>query len=234
LGESAIGNSQLGVMMAFSPTDIRIVAYSMPNYTNARILKWNGSGVTALPLPVYTPPMRLYATDMWGSSDSDMYLVGILSHDNQGLVSESVMLHFDGTSWARIMIAARFLGSVHGSSSCDIMATGNILVGTNLRGITVQRNGNNWTVTQHQETYDVLRVLKTEPFKYILLGANDSPDPFTTARRGSSNGDLTVNWISPMQDFYDAYTLYRIPGTNEYKLGGSGLGGGWIVSSTCQ
>ncbi|MDD5437868.1 MAG: hypothetical protein PHC70_01855 [Patescibacteria group bacterium] len=234
LGESVIGNSQLGVMMAFSPTDIRIVAYSMPNYTNARILKWNGSGVTALPLPVYASPMRLIVADLWGSSDSDMYLVGTLNHDNQGLVSEGIMLHFDGTSWARIMVPAYGFGSVHGTSSCDVTVAGSIFVGSTLQGITVNRSGNNWVTTYHPEVEVVSKILKTEPFKYILLGSSNSPDPFTTARRGSSNGDYTANWISPMQDFYDAYTLYRIPGTNEYKLGGSGLGGGWIVSSTCQ
>jgi hypothetical protein len=234
IGESELHSLYLGAMMAFSPTDIRIVAYDPPNVTNARIVKWNGSNITILPLPPYAPPYRLLAADLWGTSSQDMYFVGVISHDYQGQVTESVMLHFDGMSWARIVLPAYGLSSVHGTSSCDVVATGNIQVGSDLRGITVQRNGDNWVTTQHPEVRLVRRVVKTEPFKYILLGSNDWPDPFSNARLGSSNGDYTANWVAPMQDFKDAYTLYKIPGTNEYKLGGSGLGGGWIVSNTCQ
>ena len=69
---------------------------------------------------------------VWGSSATDVYAVG----EDFTEQSNSIIAHFDGTSWSRVELAetsGRLLFDVHGSSATDVYAVGQLDQGDFLR-----------------------------------------------------------------------------------------------------
>jgi hypothetical protein len=210
-----------------------MVGYTQ-NFADAKVYKWNGSTLDTLPLPSFSPRI-LVATDFWGVAASDAYIVGSLADPSNPDIDQGLIMHYDGTSWARIQTpvdSSRFQ-TIHGSSSCDVMATGYAHASSQTQGTTFQRNGSSWETKKYADLLSVTSVTKQSPFKYLLFGqTGDTPDPFTKGRVGTDNGDFTVTWVKPITDFEGGFVTWKIPGTNTYRVGGNWPG--WILKSTCQ
>jgi hypothetical protein len=90
-------------------------------------------------------------TDIWGSSENDVYVVGYRDLDTDSPVdASSIILHFDGERWSEVdnnfSISLR---SIWGSSSTDVFAVGD--------GSILHYDGNSWSVVEE----DLPRPLKT-------------------------------------------------------------------------
>jgi hypothetical protein len=105
---------------------------------------------------------------VWGSSDSDVWIVG-----TGGRASPGVILHFDGTRFERIaptgtasVALSRTLFKVWGSGSDDIMIVGE-------QGLAIEWDGHRWRETMTNTNARLVTVHGTGKYeKYAVGGLN--------------------------------------------------------------
>jgi hypothetical protein len=90
------------------------------------ILRFNGTEWSEMPTPPVGPLL-----DIWGSSGSDVYAVGV-----------GTILHYDGQNWTEILAPPQRLAGVWSSSPTDVFVAGSggaVLRGTALLSTAARR-----------------------------------------------------------------------------------------------
>jgi hypothetical protein len=106
-------NIALSAVWAGAPNDVFVVG---DTEDQGIILHFDGSAWSEMPAP---PTGALL--DVWGSSGSDVYAVGV-----------GTILHYDGQNWSENLAASQRLAGVWGASPTDVFVAGSS--GTVLRG----------------------------------------------------------------------------------------------------
>ena len=88
--------------------------------------------------------------DLWGTSPSNIYAVGLLQ--TVGVVLPSFIVHYDGANWAAIQddslsrwVGAGLLASIHGISDTAMFVAGSMDSHTKAIGFVARWNGRQWT-----------------------------------------------------------------------------------------
>ena len=213
-------------MWGTSANDIWFWGYNWADPRDYFLMRWNGSTLTMSSLPLYSS-RAFWGFKMWGSDDSNVYLVGKeYDYNDQGNPNKEhgAIIHWDGSSWAKIVVPQQvqaFL-SIHGSSSCDVMAVGydraQISGGDNL-GATFQRNGNDWMHQSYSSLHIIASLFKVAPQQYVAQGSQ-SVGVTDQNWMGEDTGDFTISWSHQFSFFssgseYDRPgAIFEVPGTS--------------------
>jgi hypothetical protein len=108
---------------------------------------WTG-GSTWTVVPSPNPGARNGLTSVSGISPTDIWAVGTASNAD-GTMEKSLIVHFDGTSWAQVPSPSpgtfNQLTSVHEISSTDAWAVGSVTDGNGFQTLTLHWDGTSWT-----------------------------------------------------------------------------------------
>lgn len=127
-----------------SSTDVFAVGED-PDFLSATVLHFDGLQWTQV--RGFTPGNfeALGLESIWGSSASDIYAVGFVF---DGFFDQSLIFHFDGTSWNRVQVPGQLkpsLEDVWGSSPTDVYAVGQMDEDPPSRGVVLHFDGSTWT-----------------------------------------------------------------------------------------
>jgi hypothetical protein len=231
VAEAQTHDVEFGPVWAASASSIMI--YGRTDYgvlDGAYIYTWDGNSMSRQKLPQLYAPNTFHAAKVWGSSPNDVYLAGTTFDPNdRGNAAKyhGGLMHYDGKSWGKVTIPAEvsFLLGIHGTSSCDVMATGDKVVGSTSVGITLQRNGSSWTYKTYPELTYVQSVAKTGPFKYVLQGQKEASKEVWM---GTDQGNFNVTWtrnfsyLATGSSFWHGGATWNVPGTNQVMTAGDG------------
>jgi hypothetical protein len=106
-----------------APADAYAVGFDFFS-PDAKVLHFDGTRWSEVPGFTAGEFETLGFESVWGSSASDVFAVGFAS---DGLFNESLIFHFDGSSWRRIPVTGAVrpeLRDVWGSSATDVYAVG--------------------------------------------------------------------------------------------------------------
>jgi len=248
IGINIIGLAGTGV------NDLWFTGYgNETHYPTAYLYKWNGTSLTQHELPVAQGKV-FRAQKFFKAGEDDLYLAGMEFDPNDYYNPDthtSMLLHWDGKSWAKVPGSESLIQftSVHGSSSCDLMAVGGKLTANGSMGASLHRNGNQW-ITQIYTNLDFVKsVVKISPDKFVLQG-HESDGGHGYLWTGTSKGDGSVLWsrnykfLSEGADFWHGGATWKIPNSNIIMQAGDGIHGtsdpsgsgtyAHILRSTCQ
>jgi hypothetical protein len=123
---------------------------------DARILHWNGTGLSEVSTPFAGVPGPLTGTQrpleaIWGTSASDVYVGGGFQNAcvNPPLVCDGLLAHFNGSSWQAVYEQGIVIHSIWGTAPDDIFAVGHQAA--------LHFDGTSWTRTG-QGTFDTDQV----------------------------------------------------------------------------
>ena len=111
--QPAMANIAYSAVWAAAANDVFVVGNTDDQ---GIILRFDGTQWSEMPAPPVGPLL-----DIWGSSGSDVYAVGV-----------GTILHYDGQNWSEILATPQRLAGVWGSSPTDVFIAGS--GGTVLRG----------------------------------------------------------------------------------------------------
>jgi len=124
----------------------------------------------------------LTLSSIWGSSSSDIYAVGgywwwSSSGGEYETHSESVILHYDGSSWSPVLADSGYaLQAVWGSSSNDIFAVGGWGDPTGTYYIILHYDGTNWSQMGNGTGYTLRAVWGSSSNDVFAVGDWSNPD----------------------------------------------------------
>jgi hypothetical protein len=121
--QPAMANIAYSAVWAAAANDVFVVGNTNDQGV---ILRFNGTDWREMPAPPVGPLL-----DVWGSSGSDVYAVGV-----------GTILHFDGQNWSENLATPQRLAGVWGSSPTDVFVAGSggtLLRGTALLAATARR-----------------------------------------------------------------------------------------------
>jgi hypothetical protein len=114
---------------------------------------------------------------VWGSSATDIFVVGSAF---DGIFDQSLIFHYDGTSWRRMQVPGRILPSlvdVWGSSPTDVYAVGQNDEDAPSRGVILHFDGTTWTP-----------VLQRQGFAPTSIWGSSAADVFVAGFQVEDNG----------------------------------------------
>jgi hypothetical protein len=114
---------------------------------------------------------------VWGSSATDIFVVGSAF---DGIFDQSLIFHYDGTSWRRMQVPGRILPSlvdVWGSSPTDVYAVGQNDEDAPSRGVILHFDGTTWTP-----------VLQRQGFAPTSIWGSSATDVFVAGFQVEDNG----------------------------------------------
>ncbi|MFA6446873.1 MAG: hypothetical protein WCW31_01290 [Patescibacteria group bacterium] len=168
-----------------SPTHVVFAATKLTSpQDESRVYTWNSSSLSYVSMNLYLPDVFV-PQNMWGSSPSDVYMVGS-ARDTTNHYTPT-LTHWDGTSWSKIQVPSQItsLLSITGTSACDVMTVG-VATGS---GAMLQRNGNSWVSSTRSNLDSIVSVSKFSPNQFVLTGDKDLP-----MFLGTSNGNWSEIW----------------------------------------
>ena len=224
-----------------------IAARSAVPDSDTKIYKWNGSTFSEATLPSFAP-MQIAVNNMWGSSFTDVYLVG-MEYDptDSGNMSKQrgVILHWDGNTWAEVQTAQQWNGSswvavqissvvrqfsrIDGSSGCDVAITGD----DGAHGVTLERVGNTWELNVYTQYVGMGGVAKKSATEYVVQ-AKEKIGAIGKVWMGEVKSDGLLDWVAPDDQLYSAGSVMHVPESNLFIMGGTGEYGAAIYRSTCN
>jgi len=154
-----------------------------------------------------TLPRSCEPSGLWGSSASDVYVVGRAKRQGDGPASQvGAIFHYDGTSWSEIPVSSTAgLGAVWGSSASDVFAVGG-------SGTILHFDGSAWTTMPSGTTAGLPSVWGSGPTNVYAAGTiTEHSDAGVSARGvilhydGSAWSEMplvggwhpTVVWVAP-------------------------------------
>ncbi len=199
--------------------------------TDTKVLRWNGSSATIMEVNPFAPSSWL-PMDMWGSSSHDIYIAGSTSSQKAALV------HWDGYSWAAVQVDSTLkeLTTIHGSGSCEVIASGVKEGGSEGIGATLRRDdGNSWKATEYTKYKWVASVTMVGAHKYVLQ-AQEEVGSTARVSMGTPTASGSVAWSVAGEDFYVPRATWAIPGTSPqiFLSAGTGNNGPEIRRASCQ
>jgi len=150
---------------------------------------------------------------VWGTSSSDVFIAG---GDDDG----GTMFHFDGTSWAQMVLPedVPLLVWLYGFSSDDVFAVG-------ISGAMVHYDGTEWSMIATNTETDLWGVFGFARDEiWIVGGAIDSGAPLLMKYNASDENFETVG-LSQDQNPNGAYALFKVwgLGAHLFAVGQRGL-----------
>ncbi len=216
---------------AFDSSNVWIFGFKWLGERDTAVFKWNGTSLTKTPY-LQADDRVFYTAQFYGTGPTNMYSAG---WEQVSQTSYAVLAHWDGVSWAKVSLPVFEGGfeSLHGTSACDVMVGGYYLdVNQNSQAVSFQRNGSSWVSQTYPGHNELTSLVKRSSFKYLVTAQSfDGWD--WIADIGTSNGDSTLDWFHPTEDFYKPRTSWSIPGSDILMVAGEGSTG-YIMSSSCQ
>ena len=149
-------------------------------------------------------PQAAWLRGIWGSSPSDIYVVGS-PHCNWGTNKGSVLLHYDGSRWICIDAPTyNSLSDVWGSSTNDVFAVG-------AAGTVLHFDGSSWQKMDSGTIQNLRAVWGTSSSDVFVVGEN------STILHYDGN-----NWVTIFVDPDDSADFYAVWGSssNDIYVGG--------------
>jgi hypothetical protein len=161
-----------------SSTDVYAVG-SDDNSNAAIVLHYDGS--QWIKVPGFDPGQSAAFgfESVWGSSATDVFAVGSVF---DGLFDESLIFHYDGSSWRRMQVPGSVLPSlvdVWGSSGTDVYAVGQIDEDPPSTGVVLHFNGTSWSPVVQREGFTPLSIWGSSSADVFAAGfqvSGTSPD----------------------------------------------------------
>jgi len=235
LAASFTDNLVLGAIWGTDANHVWFLGRSATNQQDVHVYRWDGQTLTADPLPTFGVK-AFWGSKMWGSSLTDVWIGGHVYQVGGTGTFEATILHWDGYSWARVPVnlGESKLHYIHGTSNCDVMASGYTGTGAQAKGVTIQRNGSVWDVQQYTQLSFIRSLVKLGSSKF-LLQAREDLNPACRIWMGESQGNLDVAWKYLSNEVFVAPgPMWRVPGTNTVMVSDEGPTGLEIRRSTCQ
>jgi hypothetical protein len=137
---ASVGYMELAHVKAFSPTDAWAIGASTTVPGAASATHWNGSAWTSFTTPVLST-LNLTMNAISGSSGHDVWAAGqARSSGYHNTVRQSVLVHYDGTSWTQVTVPdTKGLLDVAALSPTDVWTLG-------VDGSVLHWDGTAWTV----------------------------------------------------------------------------------------
>ena len=147
-------------------------------------------------------PQAAWFRGIWGSSSSDIYVVGS-PHCNWGTNKGCVLLHYDGTMWQRIHSPTyNSLNDIWGTSASNIFAVG-------AGGTIIHFDGNSWSKMNTGTDQDLYAIWGSSASDVFAVGQNGTIlhyDGNNWAQMDTSNidtpRDLHAVWGFSSNDVY--------------------------------
>ncbi|UCB42938.1 MAG: hypothetical protein JSV77_10915 [Dehalococcoidales bacterium] len=171
-----------------SSSDVFSVGFLFSNYDKAHILHYNGQTWKAMEGP-YTDELN----DVWGSSISNVYAVGI-----------GTILHYNGLKWSRVTVEYISYYGIWGSSSSDIFVTGSR---DGREGVIVHYDGSGWSeVVSTTNAYYLEGIWGTSASDVYAVGANGTILHYNgidwNTMTNGTNINLSDIWGTSTSDIY--------------------------------
>ena len=151
-------------------------------------------------------------SDMWGTSTSDLYVLGnVLDYGAEGLIVHGRIAHYDGVDWTEVLeVKGSRLDSIWAASSASIYVAG----GFDQSGLVLHYDGNSWNTVFEQSDAELTSI----------WGRSDS-DVYAAGFGGTVVHYDGTSWDVVVRDL-DAWVIENLFGTPErlWFAADSGLG----------
>jgi len=185
-----------------SPSDVFVAGYDNQSF-HGIILQYDGKTWGTMTIGTTNELQGI-----WGSSSSNIYVVGL----------EGVMLHYDGNAWTNLTSDTSYaLTSIWGSSAQDIFAVGHSYRGA--LGIILHYDGRAWSNMTSNTTNDLLSVWGSSPSDVFAVGVAGTILHYDGNRWSS----MTSGTTSILQGIWGSSS------SNVFSVGNASIGTGNII-----
>ncbi|HLH62517.1 MAG TPA: hypothetical protein VKV20_12605 [Ktedonobacteraceae bacterium] len=201
-------SNRLNAVSVISSTDVWAVGYSGANASQTLIENWNGTSWSIVPSPNVGTELN-YLNGIAGDAAGDIYAVG--AYENLGVDTttfESLILHYDGTSWSVVQSPNQ------GNESSWLQSI--TLIGGTTQFLAVGYYGNGGyanTLIEQWDGSDWKIVSSPNGGSYnSMLYSVSAPDASNAWAIGSYNGSMVTN--QTLIEYFNGTTWSVVPSPN--------------------